>query len=126
MANSNIIKNRNKEKFNTLSDEQAIDVLGRVANWALSEISKLLLLANDEEKSVLEELKVEQTEAYKLSRDKELSQQEREMWYARATKASNTILAIAKNNKVKVAVISAIGVASVVTTIVLAIINQGK
>ena len=47
------------------------------------------------------------------------------MWYERATKANNTILAIAKNIKikVKVAITSAIGVASVVTTIVLTIIK---
>lgn len=69
MANTCIIKNGNKAKFDNLSNEQAIEVLGTVAQWALTEISKLLLVADDTEKSVLEELKLEQSETYKLSRD---------------------------------------------------------
>ena len=126
MANTSIIKNGNKAKFDNLSNGQAIEVLGTVAQWALTEISKLLLVADDAEKSVLEELKLEQSEAYKISRDMELSKEEREVWYARATKASDTILQIAKAKKVKIAILGGIGAASVVGAIVLSIINQKK
>ena len=126
MANTNIIKNGNKVKFDNLPNGQAIEVLGTVAQWALTEISKLLLVADDAEKSVLEELKLEQSEAYKLSRDMELSKEESDMWYARATKASDTILQIAKAKKVKIVILGSIGAASVVGAIVLSIINQKK
>ena len=124
MTNTTIIKNGNKEKFDTLSNGQAVEVLSTVAQWALSEISKLLLVANDAEKSVLEELKLEQNEAYKLSRNMELSKEERDAWYERATKASDIILQIAKDKKVKIAILGGVGAASVVTAIVLSIINK--
>ena len=126
MANANIIKNRNKEKFDKLPNGQAIEVLGTVAQWALTEISKLLLLANDVEKSILDELKLEQSEAYKLSRDMELSKEERDIWYTRATKASDTILQIAKNKNIKLGIFGGICLTGIVGTIVFAIINQKK
>ena len=108
MANTNIIKNGNKTKFDNLPNKQAVDVLNTVAQWSLTEISKLLLLANEAEKSILEELKLEQSEAYKLSRDIELSKEERDMWYGRATKASDTILKIAKAKKVEIGILGGI------------------
>lgn len=122
---SAIIRKNNKAKFDALSNGQAIEVLSNVAQWALSEISKILLLVNDEEKSVLEELKLEQTEAYKLSRNIELSAEERDMWYDRATKASNIILQMSKANNIKVGIFG-LGITGVVLTIVLTIINQEK
>lgn len=125
MKESAIIRKNNKAKFDSLSNGQAIEVLSNVAQWALSEISKILLLVNDEEKSVLEELKLEQTEAYKLSRNIELSAEERDMWYDRATKASSIILQMSKANNIKVGIFG-LGITGVVLTIVLTIINQGK
>ena len=59
MANTNIIKNGNKAKFDNLPNGKAIEVLATVAQWALGEISKLLFIANEAEKIVLEELKME-------------------------------------------------------------------
>ena len=126
MSNTNIIKKGNKAKFDNLSNGQAIEVLSTVAQWALTEISKLLLVADEAEKSILEELKLEQSEAYKLSRDMELSKEERDIWYARATKASDTILQIAKAKKIKTTILGTLGIASVVLTIVLSIINPKK
>ena len=126
MANANIVNNRRKKQFDLLPNQLAVEVLERVASWILNEISKLLNLASDEEKILLEELRIEQNEAYKLSRDATLSQQQRDLWYERATKASETIRQIAKSNKVKTTILSVAGMVSIVATIVVSIINPNK
>ena len=126
MTQASIIQNGDKAKFNNLSSVQVVEVLGNVADWALKEIAKLLPVVNDAEKSVLEELKIEQSEAYKLSRDVELSKEERDMWYTRATKASDTILDIANAKKIKVAILGGIGVTSILGAIVFSIVNRKK